>query len=39
MLLFFRFLIQYFYIEKEKLVFTFTNAYGNMYLVKIGNSF
>ena len=39
MLLFFWFMIQYFYIEKEKLVFTFTNDYGNMYLVKIGNNF
>ena len=37
--LFFWFLIQYFYIEKRNSLFTFTTAYVNMYLVKIGNSF
>jgi len=39
LLLFIWILLQYFYIEKEKMVFTFTNGYGNMYLVKIGNKF
>ena len=39
MLLFIWILLQYFYIENEKMVFTFTNAYDNMYVVKIGNKF
>ena len=35
--LFLRRKIQYFYIEKRNLLFTFTCCYGTMYLVKIGN--
>ena len=30
--------IQYFYIEKEKILFTFTHGCANMYLVKIGSN-
>ena len=39
MTLFFHVKKQYFYIEKENSVFTFTLAYANMYVVKIGNYF